>query len=147
MGIVFYDLTVHMKTNNTMPFPLQLISWLPRAGAWQVNPSLIQFINCYTLSASVAWLSVILFPVKSGQAAWSRAPEVKWENNWPMMKNFATQSVTHSNRKRGHNNNIRPTWGRRGYYGHTHFSNGLSSPRLGLLITSPCHSDLGLDYY
>ena len=97
MGIVFYDLTVHMKTNNTMPFPLQLISWLPRAGAWQVNPSLIQFINCYTLSGSAAWLSVILFPVKSGQAAWSRAPEVKWENNWPMMKNFATQSVTHSN--------------------------------------------------
>ena len=28
-------LIMRMKTNNTMPFPLQLISWLPQAEAWQ----------------------------------------------------------------------------------------------------------------
>ena len=30
--------------------------------------------------------------------------------------------------------------------GHAHFTARLSSPRLGLLITSPCRSDVGLDF-
>ena len=39
------------------------------------------------------------------------------------------------------------SWGEEGAgTGHAHFIAGLSSPGLGLLITSPRHSDVGLDF-
>ena len=39
------------------------------------------------------------------------------------------------------------SWGEEGAgTGHAHFIARLSSPRLGLLITSPCHSHVRLDF-